>query len=120
VGVGVMVGVGDAIILVGVGVAVGIDMVGVGVINIVGIEICNCDFVATPKTSFFLTASVYEGAKNEGISKESTNKITTINPLFLKIFIFILLIISSIKKSFSYSREGQISSCSGNKINIVF
>jgi hypothetical protein len=120
VGVGVAVGVGDETALVGTGVEVGTGIVGVGVIVGVGIDIWGLEFEAIPKTLFFLTASVYEGVKNEGISKESTTKITTINPLFFRIFVFIPLIILTIKKSFPYNPKRIINSCSGNKINIVF
>jgi hypothetical protein len=97
VGVGVTVGVGDETALVGTDVEVGTEIVGVGVIVITGVEILGCELETTPKTLFFLTAAVYEGVKNEGISKENTTKTITINPLFFIIFVFIPLIILTIK-----------------------
>jgi len=120
VGVGVIVGVGDETTLVGIGVKVGTEIVEVGVAVSAGIEIWDCGFKTTFKISFFLAAPTYDGVKIEGISKENTNEITIINPLFFRTFVFIPLIILTIKNPSRTTREGHKSSCSGNKINIVF
>jgi hypothetical protein len=100
-------------------VGVGTEIVGVGVIVVSGIEIWGLEFEATPKTLLFLTAAVYEGVRNEGMSKESTNKTTVIKPLFFNSIIFIPLIELTIKKSFPFLEKDK-SSCSGKEINIVF
>jgi formate dehydrogenase assembly factor FdhD len=123
VGVGVVLGfgVGEGVVVtvrVGVGVTTGVG-VGEGTTVTVGVGVNETVFAAGARTSCRLSACVTCGVKMDGISNPNTSKVKKISPLFLRIFIFTFSFILYIKKPSLFPRR-ITSSCSGNKINIVF
>jgi hypothetical protein len=125
VGVGVVLGlgVGEGVIVtvgVNVGVTTGVGVgVGEGVIVTVGVGVSGTVFAAVAGTPCLLSACVICGVKMDGISNPNTSKVKKISPLFLRTFIFTLLLTSNIKNPSLFPRR-ITSSCSGNEINIVF
>jgi hypothetical protein len=106
VGVGVIVGVGDdVIVIVGVNAEVGVIIVDCAELTGFVAGISGIAFEVAAKTSFALSACVWE-AKIEGISSTNTARTRKISPLFLEIFPSKSSLILNIKKILLFSREG--------------